>query len=106
MSLYGYTTASFLLAEKTCSVIMRKCIMYLRQGKCAGRCDIELGDVTRHNVMQLKRLNMAVFPVSYNDKFYKEVVSAGQMAKRELPSSSVCSLLRYNHQLCSLPSSD
>ncbi|KAI1716216.1 acetyltransferase (GNAT) family domain-containing protein [Ditylenchus destructor] len=49
--------------------------------RCVGRCDIELGDVSRHNVMQLKRLNMSVFPVSYNDKFYKEVVTAGDLAK-------------------------
>ncbi len=39
--------------------------------KCAGRCDMELGEVTQHNVQQLKRLNQALFPVSYNDKFYK-----------------------------------
>uniref|UniRef100_A0A8D2AQJ5 Uncharacterized protein n=1 Tax=Sciurus vulgaris TaxID=55149 RepID=A0A8D2AQJ5_SCIVU len=33
-----------------------------------------LGDVTPHNVKQWKRLNQAVFPVSYNDKFYKDVL--------------------------------
>ncbi|KHN84632.1 N-alpha-acetyltransferase 50 [Toxocara canis] len=49
--------------------------------RCVGRCDMELGDVTHHNVQQLKRLNQAVFPVSYNDKFYKEIVSAGELAK-------------------------
>ncbi|MFH4977302.1 hypothetical protein AB6A40_004011 [Gnathostoma spinigerum] len=49
--------------------------------RCIGRCDMELGDVTIHNVQQLKRLNQAVFPVSYNDKFYKEIVSAGELAK-------------------------
>jgi len=49
--------------------------------KCAGRCDMELGDVTQHNVQQLKRLNQALFPVSYNDKFYKDVITAGELAK-------------------------
>ncbi|CAH3030351.1 unnamed protein product, partial [Porites evermanni] len=28
----------------------------------------ELGDVTPHNIKQLKKLNSVVFPVSYNDK--------------------------------------
>uniref|UniRef100_A0A8C6FCX0 N-acetyltransferase domain-containing protein n=1 Tax=Monodon monoceros TaxID=40151 RepID=A0A8C6FCX0_MONMO len=34
---------------------------------------IELGDVTSHNIQQLKRLNQVNFPVSYNDKFYKDL---------------------------------
>lgn len=42
---------------------------------------IELGDVTPHNIRQLKRLNQFVFPVSYNDKFYKDVLEAGELAK-------------------------
>ena len=45
------------------------------------RCKIELGDVTPHNIKQLKRLNSVVFPVSYNDKFYKDVLEAGELAK-------------------------
>jgi hypothetical protein len=40
-----------------------------------------LGDVTPHNIKQLKRLNQVVFPVSYNDKFYKDVLEAGELAK-------------------------
>lgn len=46
---------------------------------CRGR--IELGDVTPHNIKQLKLLNQVVFPVSYNDKFYKDVLEAGELAK-------------------------
>lgn len=42
---------------------------------------IELGDVTPHNIKQLKLLNQVVFPVSYNDKFYKDVLEAGELAK-------------------------
>ncbi|KAH7725193.1 acetyltransferaseGNAT family protein [Aphelenchoides avenae] len=49
--------------------------------RCVGRCDIALGDVTQHNIMQLKRLNQSVFPISYNEKFYKEVVGSGELAK-------------------------
>ena len=29
---------------------------------------IELGDVTPHNIKQLRKLNSVIFPVSYNDK--------------------------------------
>lgn len=33
------------------------------------------------NFQQLKRLNQSVFPISYNEKFYKEVVGSGELAK-------------------------
>ena len=42
---------------------------------------IELGAITQHNIKQLKRLNSVVFPVSYNDKFYKDVLDVGELAK-------------------------
>ncbi|ESP02179.1 hypothetical protein LOTGIDRAFT_212711 [Lottia gigantea] len=42
---------------------------------------IELGDITQHNIKQLKRLNQVVFPVTYNDKFYKDVLEVGELAK-------------------------
>ena len=42
---------------------------------------IELGDITQHNIKQLKRLNQYIFPVSYNDKFYKDVLEVGDLAK-------------------------
>ena len=42
---------------------------------------IELGDITVHNLKQLKKINQFVFPVSYNDKFYKDVLDLGQLAK-------------------------
>uniref|UniRef100_A0A5F9DE41 N-alpha-acetyltransferase 50 n=1 Tax=Oryctolagus cuniculus TaxID=9986 RepID=A0A5F9DE41_RABIT len=42
---------------------------------------IELGDVTPHNIKQLKRLNQVIFPVSYNDKFYKDALEVGELAK-------------------------
>ena len=45
------------------------------------RASIELGDVTPHNIKQLKKLNTVVFPVSYNDKFYIDVLDAGELAK-------------------------
>eukprot|EP00116_Pleurobrachia_bachei_P018402 sb/3478664/ len=42
---------------------------------------VELGDLTQHNLQQLKVLNQVVFPVSYNDKFYKDVLEVGELAK-------------------------
>ena len=45
------------------------------------RGTIELGDITSHNIKQLKRLNQVVFPVTYNDKFYKDVLEVGELAK-------------------------
>jgi N-alpha-acetyltransferase 50 len=42
---------------------------------------IELGEITGHNVKQLKKINQLVFPVSYNDKFYKDVLDVGPLAK-------------------------
>lgn len=51
------------------------------EGRFIFRSKIELGDVTPHNIKQLKRLNQVVFPVSYNDKFYKDVLEAGELAK-------------------------
>jgi hypothetical protein len=42
---------------------------------------IELGEITVHNIKQLKKLNQVVFPVSYNDKFYKDVLEVGPLAK-------------------------
>lgn len=45
------------------------------------RASIELGDVTSHNIKQLKTLNQVVFPVSYNERFYIDVLEAGDMAK-------------------------
>jgi ribosomal protein S18 acetylase RimI-like enzyme len=35
---------------------------------------LEFGPITAQNVEQLRRLNTACFPVSYNDSFYRDVV--------------------------------
>lgn len=45
------------------------------------RANIELGDCTPHNIKQLKKLNSVVFPVLYNDRFYIDVLEAGELAK-------------------------
>jgi len=46
-----------------------------RQGR------IELGAITPHNIKQLKKLNSVVLPVSYNDKFYKDILGVGELAR-------------------------
>ncbi|CAK9304405.1 unnamed protein product [Gordionus sp. m RMFG-2023] len=43
--------------------------------------NIQLGDITHHNVKLLKLVNQVVFPVSYNEKFYKDVLEVGDLAK-------------------------
>lgn len=45
------------------------------------RASIELGDVTHHNLKQLKKINTVVFPVTYNDKFYLDILDSGELAK-------------------------
>ncbi|CAI5455313.1 unnamed protein product [Caenorhabditis angaria] len=52
-----------------------------KKRKVAGNFQVVLGMITQHNVLQLKKLNEAVFPITYNDKFYTEVKSAGELAK-------------------------
>lgn len=73
---------------------------------------IELGDVNIHNIKLLRRLNQVIFPVSYNEKFYKDVLESGPLAKlgesvqKLIPSIEQfhCSLLqRHNGWSCMLP---
>ncbi|KAJ8907873.1 hypothetical protein NDN08_007977 [Rhodosorus marinus] len=40
------------------------------------RAAIEFGTVNEKNLVQLQRLNTALFPVKYNDKFYQEAIRA------------------------------
>eukprot|EP00978_Attheya_sp_CCMP212_P038622 scaffold193059_cov53-Attheya_sp.AAC.1 len=37
---------------------------------------IDYGGITSDNVQQLRMVNGACFPVSYNDTFYKDIVKA------------------------------
>uniref|UniRef100_A0A182NRK7 N-terminal methionine N(alpha)-acetyltransferase NatE n=1 Tax=Anopheles dirus TaxID=7168 RepID=A0A182NRK7_9DIPT len=59
------------------------------------RSNIELGDVTHHNLKQLKKINTVVLPVSYNDKFYLDVLESGELAKlayyNDVVVGAVCS---------------
>ncbi|KAI8363450.1 acyl-CoA N-acyltransferase [Mortierella sp. GBAus27b] len=42
---------------------------------------VGLGDVTVNNQGQLKRLNTVLFPIKYDNNFYKEVLDVGEFAK-------------------------
>lgn len=42
---------------------------------------IELGNVTTETLPELMDLHARVFPVSYGEKFYDEVLNAGELAK-------------------------
>jgi hypothetical protein len=71
--------------------------MTITKGLFYYRATIELGDVTPHNLQQLKRLNQVVFPVSYNDKFYKDILEAGELAKLGTTSLGYTFLLIVTH---------
>ncbi|CAP32780.2 Protein CBG14164 [Caenorhabditis briggsae] len=47
----------------------------------AGNIPVHLGEITPHNILQLKKLNEAVFPIAYNDKFYVEARTCGDLGR-------------------------
>ncbi|KAE9546574.1 hypothetical protein FO519_010214, partial [Halicephalobus sp. NKZ332] len=49
--------------------------------KCVGKCFLQIGEVTSHNIKQLKEIITHILPVAYNDRFYSEVVNSGDLAK-------------------------
>ncbi|RUP07427.1 WD40-repeat-containing domain protein [Jimgerdemannia flammicorona] len=51
---------------------------------------IALGDLNPNNIGQLRKLNSVLFPVHYSDKFYKEVLEAGELAKLGACGAEVC----------------
>ncbi|XP_010142350.1 PREDICTED: N-alpha-acetyltransferase 50 [Buceros rhinoceros silvestris] len=68
------------LTWNTC-IVTGLIVSYVKHVLICSSSRIELGDVTPHNIKQLKRLNQVIFPVSYNDKFYKDVLEVGELAK-------------------------
>ena len=49
----------------------------------AGKREIQtsLDGLREKNLMQLKKLNTALFPVRYNDKYYADALAAGDFSK-------------------------
>jgi len=62
----------------------------------AGReVSISLDGVRDKNLMQLKKLNLALFPVRYNDKYYADALASGEFTKL---GSFLCYLiLHFSH---------
>lgn len=44
-------------------------------GKLTHAPQVEFGDIHEQNLEQLKKLNLAIFPVRYNQKFYKNMLN-------------------------------
>ncbi|KAK4365761.1 hypothetical protein RND71_013641 [Anisodus tanguticus] len=42
---------------------------------------ISLDGVTDKNIMQLKKINTAIFPVRYNDKYYTDAIASGDFTR-------------------------
>jgi len=89
-----------------CIAVSFMVCLCLNDGVCCSRGIIELGDVTSHNVKQLKRLNQAIFPVIYNDKFYKDVLQFGELVKLGIHLSKCYlfldqELISYHYSSCS-----
>lgn len=43
--------------------------------------DVTFGDLTEKNIGQLRKLNEYLYPVRYQDKFYKDVLAQGEWAQ-------------------------
>ncbi|KAL2897752.1 N-alpha-acetyltransferase 50 [Bienertia sinuspersici] len=61
---------------------------------------ISLDSVRDKNIMQLKKLNVTLFPVRYNDKYYVDALASGDFTK--LVSDSSLSILyhAYYSDIC------
>lgn len=42
---------------------------------------ISLDGVRDKNMMQLKKINTAIFPVRYNDKYYTDAIASGDFTR-------------------------
>jgi len=51
-----------------------------------------LDGVRDKNVMQLKKLNTALFPVRYNEKYYQDAIASKDFSKLGAPSTPLSDL--------------
>lgn len=56
---------------------------------------VSFDTVRDKNLMQLKKLNMSIFPVSYQDKFYTDALSSGDFTKLGANCSPFSLALRF-----------
>jgi hypothetical protein len=61
-----------------------------------------LDGVRDKNVMQLKKLNTALFPVRYNDKYYQDVIASKDFSKLGAPVHPSLSSVSAPFMLCSI----
>lgn len=62
--------------------IIQACSLSLFNRMGVGReVSISLDGVRDKNLMQLKKLNIALFPVRYNDKYYADALASGEFTK-------------------------
>ncbi|PNY17394.1 N-alpha-acetyltransferase 50-like protein [Trifolium pratense] len=54
---------------------------------------ISLDGVRDKNIMQLKKLNIALFPVRYNDKYYADALASAEFTKLDLLFAMFCNIL-------------
>lgn len=71
-------------------------------GGGAGVERTSLDGVRDKNVMQLKKLNTALFPVRYNEKYYQDAIASKDFSKLGAPSNSSLRLL-LSSVPCSMP---
>ncbi|EUB62080.1 N-alpha-acetyltransferase 50 [Echinococcus granulosus] len=59
---------------------------------------IELGELTVHNVNQLKIINRTVFPVHYTDKFYTDLLKQPQLCRLAYFNDIVVGAVCYRYE--------
>ncbi|KAI4308596.1 hypothetical protein L6164_031652 [Bauhinia variegata] len=63
---------------------------------------ISLDGVRDKNMMQLKKLNAALFPVRYNDKYYADAIASGEFTKLGYVANMWLNILSFGHMLQNL----
>ncbi|KAE8672598.1 Detected protein of confused Function [Hibiscus syriacus] len=61
---------------------------------------ISLDGVRDKNVMLLKKLNTAIFPVRYNEKYYADALASGEFKKLDLPPFLPPNFSAYYSDIC------
>lgn len=43
--------------------------------------DVDFGDLTEKNIGQLRLLNQQLYPVQYQERFYRDILTVGDLAQ-------------------------
>ena len=89
------------MPDSSCAVVLAS---DGKSRKSSKNSRIDLGDITPHNLKLLKKVNQVVFPVVYHDKFYKDVLEAGELAKlayyNDIVVGAVCCRVDVSEEVC------